>query len=115
MPLNVIGKSSNKSENKMDTSLFVQKPYLRINYLVSNIEEDFYMKNQLRIKNSSDPISIREPAAKHYIDNKYNDPSIKKETPHKFTSMIKNSNTTNIMPAISRHLNTLLTMLFLIV
>ena len=40
MPINVYGNSSNKSENKIDTSLFVQKPYLRTNCKESNIEED---------------------------------------------------------------------------
>ena len=31
MPINVFGNSSNNSGNKFDTSLFVQKPYLRTN------------------------------------------------------------------------------------
>ena len=30
---------------KFDTSLFVQKPYLRSNYIESNIEEDIDLKN----------------------------------------------------------------------
>ena len=59
MPINVFGKSSNNSEQKIDTSLFVQKPYLRTNYIEANIEEDIDLKNQFRIKNVSDPISIR--------------------------------------------------------
>ena len=33
MPINVFGNSSNNSENKNDTSLSVQKPYLRKNYI----------------------------------------------------------------------------------
>ena len=41
MPINVFGDSnSNSSDNKIDTSLIVQKPYLRTNYVESNIEED---------------------------------------------------------------------------
>ena len=32
-PINVFGNSSNNSEQKIDTSLFVQKPYLRTNFL----------------------------------------------------------------------------------
>ena len=60
MPINVFGNSySNSSDNKIDTSLFVQKPYLRTNYMESNIEEDIDLKNHFRIKTSSDPISIR--------------------------------------------------------
>ena len=41
MPINVFGNSnSNDNGRKIDTSLFVQKPYLRTNYIESNIEED---------------------------------------------------------------------------
>ena len=47
MPVNVFGNSnSNNSHNKIDTSLFVQKSYLRHNYMESNIEEDIDLKNQ---------------------------------------------------------------------
>ena len=40
MPINVFGNSSNNSEKRIDTSLFVQKPYLRTNYVENNIEVD---------------------------------------------------------------------------
>ena len=69
MPINVFRNSSNNSDNKIDTSLFVQKPYLRHNYIESNIEEDIDLKNQFRIKNLPDPISIRKAASKNYFDN----------------------------------------------
>ena len=82
MPINVFGNSSNNSDNTIDTSLFVQKPYLRTNYIEANIEEDIDLKNQYRIKNLPDPISIREPTPKHYVDNLFNDPSIVKNTEH---------------------------------
>ena len=82
MPINVFGNSSNNSEQKIDTSLLVQKPYLRTNYIEANIEEDMDLKNQYRIKNLPDPISIREAASKHYVDNLFNDPSIIKNTEH---------------------------------
>ena len=50
MPINVFGNSnSNNSDKKIDTSLFVQKAYLRTNYIESNIEEDIDLKNQYRI------------------------------------------------------------------
>ena len=62
MPINVFDNSSSNNDNKIDTSLFVQKPYLRTNYIESNIEEDIDLKNQYRIKNLPDPISIREAA-----------------------------------------------------
>ena len=82
MPINVLGNSSNNSEHKIDTSLFVQKPYLRNNCSQSNIEEDIDFKNQYRIKNLPDPISIREASSKKYVDNKFKDPSILKNTTH---------------------------------
>ena len=80
MPINEFGNSSNNSDNKIDTSLFVQKPYLRTNYIESNIEENIDLKNQFRIKNSPDPVSIREPASKYYVDNLFNDPSVLKNS-----------------------------------
>ena len=82
MPINVFGNSSNNSDNKIDTSLFVNKPYLRANYIESSIEEDNGLKNQYRIKNLPDPISIREAASKHYVDNLFNDLSIVKNNAH---------------------------------
>ena len=84
MPINVIGNSnSNDNGNKIDTSLFVQKPYLRTNYIESNIEEDIDFKNHFRIKNLPDPISITDCCSKKYVDNLFNDPSILKNSTHK--------------------------------
>ena len=60
--------SSNKNDNRIDTSFFVQKPFLRTNYIEANIEEDLDMKNRYRIKNLPDPIGIREPASENYVD-----------------------------------------------
>ena len=61
MPNNVFGNSnSNDNGNEIDTSLCVQRPYLRINYIESEVEEDIDLKNQFRIKNLPDPSSIRE-------------------------------------------------------
>ena len=82
MPINVFGNSSNNSEQKIDTSLFVQKPYLRTNYIEANIEEDIDLKSQYRIKNLPDPISITEACSKNYVDNKFNDSSIVKNNAH---------------------------------
>ena len=65
MPINVFGNSSSNSDNKIDTSLFVQKPYPRTNYIEANIEEEIDLKNQFRIKVSPDPINIREAASKN--------------------------------------------------
>ena len=82
MPINVFGNSSNNSDNKIDTSLFVQKPYLRHNYIESNIEEDIDLKNEYRNKNIPDPISTTEACSKKYVDNLFNDPSIVKNNAH---------------------------------
>ena len=81
MPSNVFGNTSHDN-NKIDTSLFVQKLYLRTNYNESNSEEDIFMRNQYRIKTLPDPISIREADSKSFVDNKFNDPSILKNTAH---------------------------------
>ena len=79
MPTNVIGNSnSNDNNNKIDTSLFVQKPFLRGSYIEINIEEDIDLENQLGIKNLPDPISIRKPTPKHDVGTLLNEPSIKK-------------------------------------
>ena len=48
--MNVFGNSSNDSENRIDTSIFVQKPFLRFNYIESYIEEDIDLKVNLKIK-----------------------------------------------------------------
>ena len=82
MPIKVFGNSSSNNDNKIDTSLFVQKPYLRTNYIETNIEEDIDMKSQYRITNLPDPISIREAASKHYVDTLFNDSNILKNNAH---------------------------------
>ena len=82
MPTNVLGNSSNNSENKCDTSLFVQKLHLRTNFIESNLEEDIDLTNQYSIKNLPHPIDIREPASKIFVDNLFNGPSIIKNTAH---------------------------------
>ena len=82
MPINVFGNSSNNSDDKIDTSLFVQKPYLRANYIEASIQEDIDLKNHVRIKNLPDPISIRDACSTNYVDNLFNDPSIIKNNAH---------------------------------
>ena len=82
MPSSVFGNSSNNSDNKIDTSSIVQKPYVRHNYIEAKIEEDIDLKDEIRIKNLPDPISIREAASKNYVENLFNDPSVVKNTAH---------------------------------
>ena len=65
--MNVFGNSSTNSENEIDTSLFLQKPFSRTNYIESNIEEDIDLKNHFRIKSLKDPISIRDSCSKNIL------------------------------------------------
>ena len=110
MPINVFCNSCSSYDNgnKIDTSLFVQKPYLRTNYMKSNIEEDIDLKNQFRIKNLPDPISIREAVSKYYVDNLFNDQSIKKNTDHVDVNVKNLDNVrfikVNSTPAVGEHL-----------
>ena len=76
MPINVFGNSSNNSEQKIDTSLFVNKPYLRRNYIEANIEEDIDLKNQYKIKNLIDPINLHDACNKNYVDNSIDEISL---------------------------------------
>ena len=84
MPINVFGDSFSSYDNgkEIDINLFEQKPHLRTIYIESSIKEDLDLRNQFRIKNLPDPISIREAVSKNYVDNKFNDPSKKNDTTH---------------------------------
>ena len=100
MPINVFGNSSNNTNNKIDTSLFVQKPYLLTNYIESNIEDDIDLKNQYRIKNLPDPISIREACNKYYIDNIFKNDIDFNDVKLENIKFVK----VNYSPAIGQHL-----------
>ena len=88
MPINVFGSTSGNNEKKIDTSLLVQKPYLRIKFFESHIEKDIDMKSQNKSKKLFNPPSIRQAASDIYVDYLFNDPGIKK-TLLMLTSMIK--------------------------
>ena len=112
IPLNVFGNSFFSYDNgyKIDTSLFVQKFYLRSNYLESNVEEDIVLKNQITNKKLPDPISIREPASKSYADIKFNHPSIIKNTAQRDLNDRNFTNArffqVNQLPQVESHLTT---------
>ena len=80
MPKNVFGNPSHDNNKKIDTNLFVQKHYLRSNYIEANIEEDIKMKNHFKMKNLPDPINTQDACSKNYIDKLFNDPSIIENT-----------------------------------
>ena len=64
MPIKVFENSSKNSEKKIDTTLFVQKPKLRANYLDSYIEEDIDKKNQFRFENLKHPKTFEKQLLK---------------------------------------------------
>ena len=74
MPINVLGNSSSSHDNgdKTDTSMFIQKLYLRTKYLEANIGEDFDTKNQLKFKNLPCLIENSDAVCKFCVDNKFN-------------------------------------------
>ena len=82
MPIVVFGNCSHDNVLKIDTSLFVQKLHLRTIYIEANIDEDIDLKNKYRIKILPYLVSIGEAASKNYVDNKFNDPSLIKNTKH---------------------------------
>ena len=45
MPLNVLVSTSRNTDSKIDTSLFIQKPYLRTNYIENKSEGKIDVKN----------------------------------------------------------------------
>ena len=108
MPINVFGNSSRYKNNKIDTSLFVQKPYLRTNYIESNIEEDMNMQNQFKIINLPCPRENSDAVCKPYVDNLFNDSSIIKNTAHIELNDRNNTNARfiqfNQLPQFESHL-----------
>ena len=82
MPINVFCKSSKNSEKRNDTSVFVQRPYLRSNYKENNIEEDIVLQSQFRIKNLPCPQKNSVAVCKCYVDSGLNDPSIIQNIAH---------------------------------
>ena len=93
MPINVFGNSSNNSDNKVDTMLFIKKPYLRTNYIESDIDQDIDLKDLYRIKNRAHPINDKDSVNKIYVDNKTSDMIRKNIQNNDYVSFIDNNNT----------------------
>ena len=93
MPINVFGNSnSNDNNNKIDTSLFVKKSYLRSNYIETDIDHDINLKNQYRIINLSDPINDKDGINKIYFDNKIGDIIKRNYQNNDYISFLDNDN-----------------------
>ena len=74
--MNVFGSTSSIGQANLDTTLFVQKTYLRTNYIESDMEEDIDMKQKFKIKNLVDPINSKDAANKAYIDRYINESTL---------------------------------------
>ena len=73
MPISVFGNSIQNNSNKIDNTQFVQKTYLRTNYIESDIAHDIDLKNHNRIKNIPQPNIDNDIISKIYIDDKIAD------------------------------------------
>ena len=82
MPKRVFGSTSGNTKIKRDTFSLVRKPYLRSNYIESNIEEDIDMKNDFEIQNLLNPLDSQDIVPKLYVDEKENNPSLIRNTEH---------------------------------
>ena len=93
MPIIVFGNSnSNNSDNKVDTSIFVEKSYLRSNYIESDLDHDIYLGNQYRIINLPDPINDKNGINNLYIDTKMTDIIKRNLQNSDYTSFLDNDN-----------------------
>ena len=69
MPVTVFGNSnSNDNNNKIDTSLFVQKPYLGTKNIEADIGEDIDLKNQYKFISLPDPTNIQDACNNNFVD-----------------------------------------------
>ena len=92
MPTNVFCNSNSNDNNKVDTSLFVQKSYLRSNYIETDIDHDINLKNIYKIKNMPEPNNDKDGVNKIYIDNKIADIIKRNIQNDDFISFLDNDN-----------------------
>ena len=76
--IKVLGSTSRKTENEIDTSSFVQRPSLRTSYIENISEEAYENKNQLRVKSLPDSFNFREAILIFFVHKNFHDPSLKK-------------------------------------
>ena len=93
MPINVFGNSnSNDNNNKVDTSRYVEKAYLRSNYIETDIDHDINLKHQYKIINIPEPTGDKDVVNKIYIDNKIVDIIKRNIQNDDFISFLDNDN-----------------------
>ena len=95
MPKNVFrnsSSSSNDNNNKIDTSRFVQKFYLRSNYIETDIDQDINLKHQYKVLNLPEPTIDKDGVNKIYIDNKIFDLIKRNIQSDDFVSFLDNDN-----------------------
>ena len=93
MLINVFGNSSSSNDNnKIDTSRFVQKSYLKSNYIETDIDHDINLKNQYRIINLQNPINNKDAINKIYIDTKIADVIKRNIQNNEYISFLDNDN-----------------------
>ena len=93
MPIKVFGNSnSNDNGSKIDTSVFVQKSYLRSNYIETDIDHDINLKNKYKIINLPQATNDNDGVSKTYIDNKIADIIKRNVQNDDFVSFIDNDN-----------------------
>ena len=84
MLTNVLSNSSSSHDNgnKFDTSMFVQKPYLKTNFIESSTGEGIEIITQFKINNLPCPQENSADVCNFFVDSGLNDPSIIRNTSH---------------------------------
>ena len=88
MPNIVFGSTSLNTENRIDTSLFVQGLYLTTHYLESDFDEDFDLKNRSKFKTLLDINSDNQAAIEKHVFSMFMI-LVYQKTLHMLTSMTK--------------------------
>ena len=81
MPIKEFGSLSGKLSNNLDTTSFVQEPYLRSYYIEAIHEEDAVMKHRIVFTNLPIPIDFHQVVPMFFVDDNLNDQS-KQNTAH---------------------------------
>ena len=81
MPLNALGSTWGRVENKLDTSSFVQKQYLRNICIESNTEDAIDIKHHFK-KNLTNTVDSQDVSTKFHVVENVNQPCRGKSNVH---------------------------------